>query len=142
MVDSYYMVLVVDGNDRVRSMKAMGVDRIATLAATDAPTDIERRLPQAEGFERKLARPAGDVEMLIGLDNQGWMPKHMGSSQVEGDNLRLMQSVLSPRFILMGSAKAADPGDSTQGGLETDLEDRGRRAERSQGCDSRTACRS
>ncbi len=69
MVDSYYMVPVVDGNDKVRSVKAMGVDRIATLAATDAPTDIERRLPQAEGFGKRLVRPAGDVEMLIGVDN-------------------------------------------------------------------------
>jgi hypothetical protein len=34
--------------------------------------------------------------MLIGTDNEGWMPRHMGSSQVEGDNLRLMQSILSP----------------------------------------------
>jgi len=90
MVDSYYMVPVVDGDDKVRSVKAMGVNRIATLAATDAPTDIERRLPQAKGFGKRLARPAGDVEILIGMDNQGWMPKHVGSSQVEGDNLRLM----------------------------------------------------
>ena len=22
--------------------------------------------------------------MLIGMDNQGWMPKHVGSSQIEG----------------------------------------------------------
>ncbi len=115
MVDRYYMVPVVDGDDRVQSVKAMGVDRIAALAATDVPTDIGRRLPQAKGFERKLARPAGDVEMLIGMDNQGWMPKHVGSSQVEGDNLQLMQSVLSPRCILMGSAKAVDPGDGTKG---------------------------
>jgi hypothetical protein len=55
------------------------------------------------------------VELLIGIDNQGWMPKHVGSSQVEGDNLRLMQSMQSPLCILMGSAKAADPGDGTQG---------------------------
>ncbi len=79
------------------------------------PTDIERRLPQAKGFRKRLARPAGDVEMLIGMDYQGWMPKHVVSSQVEGDNLRLMQSLLSPRCILMGSTKAADPGDGTQG---------------------------
>jgi hypothetical protein len=53
--------------------------------------------------------------MLIGIDNKGWMPKHVGSSKVDGDNLRLMQSMLSPQCILMGSAKAADPGDGTQG---------------------------
>jgi hypothetical protein len=41
------------------------VDHITTLAATTMPADIERRLPQAKGFEEKLARPAGDVEMLV-----------------------------------------------------------------------------
>ncbi len=61
MVDSYYMVPVVDGDDRVQSVKAMGVDHIATLAAMDAPTNIGRRLQQAKGFEKKLAIPAGDV---------------------------------------------------------------------------------
>jgi hypothetical protein len=117
MVDSYYMVPVVDGDDKVRSVKAMGVDHIATLAATGVPTDIGKRLPQAKGFEGKLARSAGDVEMLIGMDNQGWMPKHVESSQVEGDNLQLIQSMLSPHCILMGSAKTADPGDGTQGSV-------------------------
>jgi hypothetical protein len=115
MVDSYYVVPVIDGDDKVRSVKAMGVNPIATLAATDMPNDIERRFPQAKGFGKRLARPAGYVEMLIGMDHQGWMPKHVGRSQVEGDNLSLMQSMLSPRWILMGSAKAADPGDGTQG---------------------------
>jgi hypothetical protein len=32
-VDSYYMVPVVDGDDAVRVVKALGVDHIATLAA-------------------------------------------------------------------------------------------------------------
>jgi hypothetical protein len=59
MVDSYYMVPVVDGDDKVRSVKALGVDHIAALAATDIPIDIGRRLPEAKGFEEKLARPAG-----------------------------------------------------------------------------------
>jgi hypothetical protein len=50
-VDSYYVVPVVDGNDKVRSVKAMAVDHIATLAAKDMPTNIKRRFPQAKGFE-------------------------------------------------------------------------------------------
>ena len=53
--------------------------------------------------------------MLIGMDS--WMPKHVGSSQVEGDNLRLMQSMLSLRCILMGSARMASLGDGTQGSV-------------------------
>ncbi len=71
MVDRYYMVLVVDGDDVVRVVKALGVDHIATLAAADITEDIVMRLPRAKGFVEKLARPAGDVEMLIGMDNQG-----------------------------------------------------------------------
>ncbi len=117
MVDSYYMVPVVDGNDKVRIVKALGVDHITILVATTVPADIGRRLPQAKGFEEKLARPAGDVEMLVGMDNQGWIPKHVQSSQVEGDNLRLMQSMLSPRCILMGSTRSANPGGDTQGSV-------------------------
>jgi hypothetical protein len=105
MVDSHYMVPVV----------ALGVDHITTLAAMAVLADIARRLPQVKGFEEKLARPAGDVEMLVGIDNQGWMPKLVESSQIEGDNLWLMQSMLSPRCILMGSARMASPGDSPQG---------------------------
>ncbi len=63
MVDSYYMVPVVDGDDVVRVVKALGVDHIATLAAADIAEDIMTRLPQTKGFVEKLARPAGEVEM-------------------------------------------------------------------------------
>ncbi|MFN9905566.1 MAG: hypothetical protein ACK56F_05490, partial [bacterium] len=73
------------------------------------------RIPQTEGFVEKLARPARDVEMLIGMDNQGWMPVHVESSQLASDNLRLMQSVLSPRCILMGSIRMPEQGRVTQG---------------------------
>ena len=114
-VDSYYMVPVVDGDDTIRVVRALGVDHIATLAAADVTEDIVTRIPQTEGFVEKLARPARDVEMLIGMDNQGWMPVHVESSQLASDNLRLMQSVLSPRCILMGSVRTPEQGRATQG---------------------------
>jgi hypothetical protein len=110
-------VPVVDGDDVVRVVKALGVDHIATLAAADITGDIVTRIPQTEGFAEKLARPAGDVEMLIGMDNQGWMPVHMESSRVESDNLGLMQSTLSPRCILMGSVRMPEQGRGTQGSV-------------------------
>ena len=71
MIDSYYMVPVVDGDGVVRVVRALGVDHIATLAAADVTGDVVTRIPQTEGFAEKLARPTGDVEMLIGMDNQG-----------------------------------------------------------------------
>ncbi len=114
-VDSYYMVPVVDGDDAVRVVRALGVDHIATLAAADVTEDVVTMIPQTEGFAEKLARPAKDVEMLIGMDNQGWMPVHVESSQLASDNLRLMQSVLSPCCILMGSVRMPEQGRGTQG---------------------------
>ncbi len=109
------MVPVVDGDDVVRVVKALGVDHIATLVAADITEDIVMRLPRTKGFVEKLARPAGNVEMLNSMDNQGWMPMHVESSRVENDNLRLMQSVVSPRCILMGSVRMPDQGSDTQG---------------------------
>ncbi len=55
MVDSYYMVPVVDSDDVVRVVKSLGVDHIATLAAADITGDIVMRIPQTEGFAEKLA---------------------------------------------------------------------------------------
>ncbi len=55
--------------------------------------------------------------MLIGMDNQGWMPVHVESSRLESDNLRLVQSVLSPRCILMGSIRMPEQGRGTQGSV-------------------------
>ena len=55
--------------------------------------------------------------MLIGMDNQGWMPMHVESSRFENDNLHLMQSVLSPRCILMGSVRMSEQGRGTQGSV-------------------------
>ena len=46
-----------------------------------------------------------------------WTTRHVESSQVEGDNLRLMQSMLSLRCILLGSFKTADQGSGTQGSV-------------------------
>ncbi len=98
-------------------MRALGVDHIATLAAADVTRDVVTRIPQTEDFAEKLARPAGDLEMLIGMDNQGWMPVPVESSQLASDNLRLMQSVLSPRCILMGSVRMPEQGRGTQGSV-------------------------
>jgi hypothetical protein len=50
-------VPVVDSDDAVRVVKALGVDHIATLAAADVTEDIVTRIPQTKGFVEKLARP-------------------------------------------------------------------------------------
>jgi hypothetical protein len=88
MIDSYYMVPVVDSDGAMRVVRALGVDHIATLAAADVTGNVVTRIPQTEGFAERLARLAGDVEMLIGMDNQGWIPVPVERSQLASDNLR------------------------------------------------------
>ncbi len=92
----FYVVPFVDGNDKIQTLKATGVARITSFGASDPPHDIEGRFPLAKGWAERLARAAGEVDLLIGLDNQRWMPRHVSSSIIEGDNLRMITSVLGP----------------------------------------------
>jgi hypothetical protein len=52
-------------------------------------------------------------------DNQRWMPRLVGSSLMDNDNLRLMQSVLGPTCLLMGNAKKAGTDGRDQGSNKT-----------------------
>jgi hypothetical protein len=45
----YYMVPVVNRDDMVQTVKAMGVIRIALLRATEIPVDIEGMFLQTKG---------------------------------------------------------------------------------------------
>ncbi len=54
MVDSYYMVPVVDGDGVVRVVRALGVDHIATLAAADVTGDVVTRSRRLRASQRNL----------------------------------------------------------------------------------------
>jgi hypothetical protein len=92
----FYVVPFVDSCNEIQTLGATGMAQITSFGASVLPSDIEERLPLARGWAARLARPAEDADLLIGLDNQSWMPRHVSSSLMEGDNLRLMQSVLGP----------------------------------------------
>jgi hypothetical protein len=114
-----YMVPVLSGDDKLQTVKSMGVTSVTmSISAKSMPEDIGKRFPQAKDRGSKLSRPGKEVELLIGMDNQGWMPHYMGESLVEGDYLRLMQSMLGPACILMGRAKVADLDGNAQGSAE------------------------
>ncbi len=111
----FYVVPFVDGCDEIQTLRATGVAQISSLGTSAPPSDIEGRFPLARGWAARLARPVEDADLLIGLDNQRWMPRHVSSSLMEGDNLRLMQSVLGPACMLMGRAAKTAPGEANQG---------------------------
>jgi hypothetical protein len=100
----FYVVPFVDGCDEIQMLRATGVARITSFGASVPPVDMEERFLHARGWAARLTRSAEDADLLIGLDNQRWMPRHVSSSIMEGDNLRLMQSVLGPASMLMGRA--------------------------------------
>jgi hypothetical protein len=101
----FYVVPVVDSGKEVPTIRATSVAQIANLRASLPLSNIEERFPPARGLGACLARLAGKADLLIGLDNQMWMPRHISSSLMEGDNLQLMQSVLRLAGMLMGRAK-------------------------------------
>ena len=104
VVGFQYMVPVLIGDDKLQTVKSMGVTSVAmSISAKSMPEDIGKRFPQAKGWGTSWRGLAKEVEMLIVMDSQGWMPHYMGESLVEGDNLRLMQSVLGLASRQMGN---------------------------------------
>jgi hypothetical protein len=53
VVGFHYMVPIVDGDNRLRVVKAMGMDSIAALGATSVPANIEKRFPQTKDWGNK-----------------------------------------------------------------------------------------
>jgi hypothetical protein len=97
----YYVVPLVDQDDEKQTIRATGVTRIAKALATKPPADMRKWFPMI-GQVARLEQPAAEIDLLIGLDNQRWMPKHEDSSRMAGDNLRLMYLSLSGTYMLMG----------------------------------------
>jgi hypothetical protein len=110
----FYVVSFVDGCDEIQTLRATGVAPIVSFSASPPPNDIEERFPHARGWGARLARPAGEADLLIGLENQKRMPRHVSSSLLEGDNPRLMQSVLGPACMLMGRTTITVSGGENQ----------------------------
>ncbi len=80
----FYIVPFVDAGDEIQTLRATGVARISSLGASAPPGDVEKRFPLVAGWAARLERPAEDADLLIGLDNQRWMPKHVSSSLMKG----------------------------------------------------------
>jgi hypothetical protein len=81
-----YMVPVMDCREEVQTIRATSVAQIANLKASLPPSNIEEGFPLARGWGARLARLAGKVDLLIGLDNQMGMSRRI-SSLMEGANL-------------------------------------------------------
>jgi hypothetical protein len=77
----FYVVPFMDGCDEIQTLRATGVAQIYSLGASAPPSDIEGRFSLARGWAARLARPAEDADLLIGLDNQRWMPTAQACQQ-------------------------------------------------------------
>jgi hypothetical protein len=86
-VDSYYMVPVVDGDDAVRAVKALGVDHIATLAAADVTDPADGGLCGKAGA---TGQGCGDADRhgQPGMDARARGEQSAGKRQPAADAVR------------------------------------------------------
>jgi hypothetical protein len=75
MVDSYYMVPVVDGDDVVRVMKALGVDHIATLVGLPECVafrayNCNSQSSQSEQYSLLDPEPCGNMEKVHAIERE------------------------------------------------------------------------
>ncbi len=80
----FYVIPFMDGKDEIQTLRATGVARITSFGASAPPHDIEGRFPLAKGWAERLARAAGEVDLLIWLDNQRWMPGTSAAASWKG----------------------------------------------------------
>ena len=99
-----YLVPLVSRTGAVKTITAWEVDEIAFLPAGDIPEDITEQFPRLGKWTEPscLKQEAGNVELLIGMDNANLMPEHVAESIKECSQLRLLKSLFGHQYILVG----------------------------------------
>ncbi len=107
----YLPLLDVDGNIRV--IRAHRVDEITVVARTRLPPIAREIFPVIRAYMPWMETGAGHVELLIGLDNRQWLPAHVEDSWDPDDDMRLMRSTFSHRYMITdGSGRDLLPPDN------------------------------
>jgi hypothetical protein len=117
----FYMVPMVDCDEDMQVIIALGVTRIAWMDKGTLPPEMRTRVPRWTGEDVDLRQDQSHVDLLLGQDNGRWLPTHLDSSELPFDNLRLMMSRFDKCYILMGSA-GREPNTSLDDGSENNWE--------------------
>ncbi len=100
ITDSDYYLPLLDADGNIQVVCSHGVDEMATVTCTRLPQVAREIFPVIRAFMPWMVTGAGPVELLIGLDNRQWLPVHVEDSWDPDDDMRLMKSAFSHRFMI------------------------------------------
>ncbi len=100
ITDSVYYLPLLDADGHIQVISAHGVDEITIVTRTRLPHVVREIFPAISAYMPWMETGAGHVELLIGLDNRQWLPVHVEDSWDPDDDMRLMKSAFSYRFII------------------------------------------
>jgi hypothetical protein len=95
ITNSRYYLPLLDADSNIQVIRCHGVDEIATMTRTRLPHMAREIFPVIRAFMLWMETGAGSVELLIGLDNQQWLPAHIEDSWNPDDDMRLMKSAFA-----------------------------------------------
>ncbi len=117
ITDSVYYLPLLDVDGNIQVIRAYGVDEIAVVARTRLPPVAREIFPVIRAYMPWMETGAGQVELLIGLDNRQWLPAHVEDSWDPNDDMRLMRSAFGYRYMTTdGWGRDLFPPDNTQDG--------------------------
>ncbi len=118
ITDSVYYLPLLDVDGNIQVVRAYGVDEIAVVTRTRLPPLAREIFPAIRAYIPWMETGAGQVELLIGLDNRQWLPVHVEDSWNPDYDMRLMKSVFGYRFMITdGWGRDLFSPDNPQGGL-------------------------
>jgi hypothetical protein len=94
-----YSVPLVDWQGNTHLLKARGVDYTIYAGERKVPSKAATLFPEMEGKASRAHQAAGMVDLIIRKDNSKWQPQKVCDSWQAEDNLTLMRSEFSPRYI-------------------------------------------
>jgi hypothetical protein len=117
ITDSAYCVPLLDADGNVRVIRAYGVEEIAIVVRTRLPPVAVEIFPIIRLAAPWMETRAGHVDLLIGLDNEQWLPTHVEDSWDPDDDMRLMKSAFGHRYMITdGWGRDLLPPDNSPGG--------------------------
>jgi hypothetical protein len=94
-----YSIPLRDWQGNRQLLKARGVDYTIYVGERKVPPKAATLFLVMEGKASKAHQAAGMVDLIIGKDNSRWQPQKVCDSWQTEDNLTLMRSEFSPRYI-------------------------------------------
>jgi hypothetical protein len=106
-VTGCHFLPLVDVRGKHQGICAFEVEEITAVAETRLPPWAREVFPSVRAHMPWMDKPAGPIELLIGLDNSQWLPVFLEDSKEPAVNMRLIKSSFGHMFMVTGSRGTA-----------------------------------